>query len=143
MIRKLLVLAAAAATLSVLALAGGVSQAKADTIMFYKAKPDLVVNYAYGYQFSVENVSDRYYPTATAGAFWINVSSRKCADWYFTWCASWERLPEQYFYVPSLAAGAYAWFNIAYEPDEVQITVDVWQSVAERDEYNNTYHAYW
>jgi len=149
MIRKLLALsttAATVATLAVLALAAGVSQASADTIMLYKAQPDLIVSSATSYNLTVTNVQDLYWPTATAGPFWVYVQRWECSTWWYKWCYTWQRLPDKAFYVPSLAAGAYVTLDFGCCADAVKVTADVWQNVPERDETNNVYDdspSYW
>lgn len=140
MLRKPLIVALALAV----ALAAGVSQAKADSIVLFKAPPDLVVSSVSHTSVTVTNTQYLYHPTATAGPFWVIVDARKCTSWArfsynYAWCWSSEALPREAFYVGSLAAGSSATLQLPYWADLLTVTVDAFQQVAERDETNNTY----
>jgi hypothetical protein len=144
MIRKLLVVAATLTALTTLALAAGVGEASADSVIVQPivpaAQPDLVVSNLNSSTFSVTNKPDYAYPTtAAAGAFHVHV------DRWWRYCGFCSYvLPSLDFTIGSQAPGAtytFCWANCDGGwslANAAHVTVDSLNEVPERDETNNS-----
>ena len=152
MIRKLLVVTAMLAALTALALAAGVAEAAADSVIVLPitptAQPDLVVSGFQPSTFAVTNKPDPAYPTtAAAGTFRVHVDRwwRTCS-WDHSTCAG-TSLPSYDFTISSLAPGAtvtFCWaacgsYYVGFVANVAHVTVDSLNQVAERDETNNSF----
>jgi hypothetical protein len=144
MIRKLLVVAATLTALTTLALAAGVGEASADSVIVQPivpaAQPDLVVSKFWSSTFSVTNKLDYAYPTtAAAGPFRVHVDR-----WYrFCGLCSFP-LPSLDFTISSLVGGGtvtFCWTMCGEGwplANAAHVTVDSLNEVPERDETNNS-----
>jgi hypothetical protein len=142
MSRKLLVLVPAVVAV---ALVGAADRASADDVIWRTspvALPDLAISSLTPITVTVRNEPVNFYrPTATAGAFRVDVVRYHIECWY-AYCRS---VADQVrtFEVSSLAAGVsvsltYGSYSDPYLSDRVAVYVDALNQVAERDETNNT-----
>jgi hypothetical protein len=141
MSRKLLVLVPAVAAV---ALVVGADLASADDGIWRTppvALPDLVISSVTPITVTVRNEPVNYYrPTATAGAFRVDVVRYHIECWY-AYCRSVTDQTRS-FEVSSLAAGVsvplmFGSYNDPYLTDRVAVYVDALNQVVERDETNN------